>query len=167
LSALNGQRSGLTPHTHLGDEYGTVGSYIVKQGDNEAKTYNAGESWHVPAGVVHESKNAAPITKTMNAFIVEKDKPLIRLGDPRFGGESRPTHTRTKSFKEDRRALSRHALGRSILNMGIDGPFVFRRAVSFTARKWPSGAAWLGSELFLRLCLSKDGAAQQRPAVHG
>jgi quercetin dioxygenase-like cupin family protein len=115
------------PHTHLGDEYGTVGSYIVKQGDNEAKTYNAGESWHVPAGVVHESKNAAPITKTMNTFIVEKDKPLIRLGDPRFGGESRPTHTRTKSFKEDRRALSRHALGRSILNIGIDGPFVFRR----------------------------------------
>ena len=68
------------PHTHLGDEYGTVveGSYMVKQGDSEAKTYNAGQSWHVPAGVVHETKNAAPITKTMNAFIVEKDKPLIQ-----------------------------------------------------------------------------------------
>jgi quercetin dioxygenase-like cupin family protein len=38
--------TGTPPHTHLGDEYGTVieGSYTVKQGDNEAKTYSAGES---------------------------------------------------------------------------------------------------------------------------
>jgi quercetin dioxygenase-like cupin family protein len=65
-------------HTHLGDEYGSVieGSYSVKQGDGEWKTINAGESWHVPAGVVHESK-PAPTAKTINAFVVEKGKPLI------------------------------------------------------------------------------------------
>src|SRR5712671_1684506 len=46
------------PHTHPGDEYGTViaGSYAVKQGNGEWKTYKVGEAWHVPAGVVHESK---------------------------------------------------------------------------------------------------------------
>src|SRR3954470_16187484 len=45
-------------HTHLGDEYGLVieGTYSVKQGDGDWKTYNPGESWHVPAGVVHESR---------------------------------------------------------------------------------------------------------------
>jgi len=65
-------------HTHFGDEYGSVieGSYSVKQGDGEWKTCNAGESWHVPAGVVHESKPESA-SKTINGFIVEKGKPLI------------------------------------------------------------------------------------------
>jgi quercetin dioxygenase-like cupin family protein len=65
-------------HTHFGDEYGTVmeGSYSVKQGDGEWKTYHAGQSWHVPAGIVHESKPASA-AKTINAFIVEIGKPLI------------------------------------------------------------------------------------------
>jgi hypothetical protein len=34
------------------------------------------ESWHVPAGVVHESKPESA-GKTINAFIVERGKPLI------------------------------------------------------------------------------------------
>ena len=65
-------------HTHLGDEYGSVieGSYSVKQGDGDWKTYKPGKSWHVPAGVVHESKPKSA-GKTINAFIVEKGKPLI------------------------------------------------------------------------------------------
>ena len=84
-------------HTHFGDEYGTVmegsysvkhgtengrhttpasRSYSVKQGDGEWKTYHAGQSWHVPAGIVHESKPASA-AKTINAFIVEIGKPLI------------------------------------------------------------------------------------------
>jgi len=67
-------------HTHLGDEYGMVmqGSFMVKQGSDDWKTYAVGQSWHVPAGVVHESKNAVDGTKTMNFFIVEKGKPLIQ-----------------------------------------------------------------------------------------
>jgi quercetin dioxygenase-like cupin family protein len=72
--------TGTPVHTHLGDEYGTVieGSYAVKQGDGEWKTMSAGESWSALASVVHQGKNAAQTTtKTINAFIVEKGKPLI------------------------------------------------------------------------------------------
>ncbi|MBD2749467.1 cupin domain-containing protein [Microvirga sp. BT688] len=72
--------TGTPVHTHLGDEHGTVleGSYTVKQGDGEWKTMNVGESWSVPASVVHQGKNAAQsTTKMINAFIVEKGKPLI------------------------------------------------------------------------------------------
>jgi quercetin dioxygenase-like cupin family protein len=67
-------------HTHPGDEYGTVitGSYAVKQGNGEWKTYTAGETWHVPAGVVHEPKTVTIGTKTIDAYIVEKGKPLIQ-----------------------------------------------------------------------------------------
>jgi quercetin dioxygenase-like cupin family protein len=70
--------AGLRPHTHLGDEYGIVmeGAYTVKQGSGDWVTYNKGQSWHVPAGVVHESKVTVEGTKTINSFIVEKDKPL-------------------------------------------------------------------------------------------
>ena len=50
---------------------------MVKQGSEDWKTYSAGQSWHVPAGVVHESKNDTQGTKTINSFIVEKGKPLI------------------------------------------------------------------------------------------
>jgi quercetin dioxygenase-like cupin family protein len=68
------------PHTHPGDEYGTViaGSYAVKQGNGEWKTYKVGEAWHVPAGVVHESKNTMFGTKTMTGYVVDKGKPLIQ-----------------------------------------------------------------------------------------
>jgi quercetin dioxygenase-like cupin family protein len=66
-------------HTHPGDEYGTVvtGTYAVKQGDGDWKNYKSGESWHVPAGVVHESKNTSFGTRTMNAYILDKGKPQI------------------------------------------------------------------------------------------
>jgi hypothetical protein len=43
----------------------SIGSYAVKEADKEWKTYNAGQSWYVPA----EGKNEAENTKTMNAFV--------------------------------------------------------------------------------------------------
>jgi quercetin dioxygenase-like cupin family protein len=65
-------------HTHPGDEYGTVveGTVVTRQDGTEWKTVTTGQSYYVPAGVVHETKNAgdAP-AKTYNAFIVEKGKP--------------------------------------------------------------------------------------------
>ena len=68
----------LPRHTHPGDEYGSViaGAFMVKIGSEDWKTYHAGQSWHVPAGVVHESKNDVDGTKTINSLIVEKGKPL-------------------------------------------------------------------------------------------
>jgi quercetin dioxygenase-like cupin family protein len=67
------------PHTHPGDEYGTVlsGAYAIKQGNGPWKTYIAGQAWHIQPGVVHEGKNETPTAKTMHAYVVEKGKPLI------------------------------------------------------------------------------------------
>lgn len=65
-------------HTHLGDEYGSVveGVYAIREGDGEWKILKAGDSWHMAAGVVHQGKNAGEATKTLNAFVVDKGKPI-------------------------------------------------------------------------------------------
>src|SRR5215510_9005162 len=65
-------------HTHPGDEYGTVveGTLVTRQEGGEWKTVTAGQSYYVPAGVVHETKNEGNMpAKSYNAFIIEKGKP--------------------------------------------------------------------------------------------
>jgi len=65
-------------HTHPGDEYGTVteGTLVTRQDGGEWKTVTAGQSYYVPGGVVHETKNEGNvIAKSYNAFITEKGKP--------------------------------------------------------------------------------------------
>jgi quercetin dioxygenase-like cupin family protein len=65
-------------HTHPGDEYGTVveGAVVTRQEGGEWKTVEAGQSYYVPAGVVHETKNMGEKTaRTYNGFIIEKGKP--------------------------------------------------------------------------------------------
>src|SRR5262245_21946307 len=65
-------------HTHPGDEYGTVleGTLVTRQDGGEWKTVTAGQSYYVPGGVVHETKNEGNMTaKSYNAFITEKGKP--------------------------------------------------------------------------------------------
>jgi len=65
-------------HTHPGDEYGTVleGSVQTMQAGGEWKTVNAGQSYYVPANIVHETKNNGTVpAKTVNAFVVDKGKP--------------------------------------------------------------------------------------------
>jgi quercetin dioxygenase-like cupin family protein len=65
-------------HTHPGDEYGTVseGTLVTRQDGAEWKTIEAGQSYYVPAGVVHETKNAGDKpARSYNGFIVEKGKP--------------------------------------------------------------------------------------------
>jgi len=65
-------------HTHPGDEHGTVveGTLVTRQDGGEWKTVTAGQSYYVPAGVVHETKNTGNVTaKSYNAFITEKGKP--------------------------------------------------------------------------------------------
>src|SRR5262245_816796 len=65
-------------HTHPGDEYGTVveGTLVTRQEGGEWKTVAAGQSYYVPGGVVHETKNEGNVpAKSYNAFITEKGKP--------------------------------------------------------------------------------------------
>jgi quercetin dioxygenase-like cupin family protein len=65
-------------HTHPGDEYGTVveGEVVTRQDGADWKTVKAGQSYYVPAGIVHETKNVGErAAKTYNGFIVEKGKP--------------------------------------------------------------------------------------------
>src|SRR5215475_5645667 len=67
-------------HTHPGDEYGTVveGTIVTQQAGGEWKSVTAGESYHVPAWVVHETKNITDkLARTYNAFIIEKGKPRV------------------------------------------------------------------------------------------
>jgi len=65
-------------HTHPGDEYGTVteGTLVTRQDGGEWKTVTAGQSYYVPGGVVHETKNEGNMpAKSYNAFFTEKGKP--------------------------------------------------------------------------------------------
>ena len=65
-------------HTHPGDEYGTVveGTLVTRQDGGEWKTLEAGQSYYVPAGVVHETKNTGEkAARSYNGFIVDKGKP--------------------------------------------------------------------------------------------
>jgi quercetin dioxygenase-like cupin family protein len=66
-------------HTHPGDEYGTVveGTVMTRQGEGEWRTVEAGQNYYVPAGIIHETKNATDKpARTYNAWIAEKGKPL-------------------------------------------------------------------------------------------
>ena len=66
--------------THPGDEYGTVveGTIVTQQAGGEWKTVTSGESYYVPAWVVHETKNITDKpARTYNAFIIEKGKPRV------------------------------------------------------------------------------------------
>jgi quercetin dioxygenase-like cupin family protein len=67
-------------HTHPGDEYGTLmeGAVMTRQDGGEWKTVNAGESYYVPANIVHETKNVGTVAaKAINAFVLEKGKPRV------------------------------------------------------------------------------------------
>ncbi len=66
-------------HTHPGDEISYVleGEVSLLVDGQAARTVKAGESFVVPAGVVHDAHNsaAAPV-KLLGVYVVEKGKPL-------------------------------------------------------------------------------------------
>jgi quercetin dioxygenase-like cupin family protein len=66
-------------HTHPGDEisYVTDGEVMLLVDGQEPRKIKAGESFVVPAGVVHDAHNdsAAPV-KLVGVYVVEKGKPL-------------------------------------------------------------------------------------------
>lgn len=66
-------------HTHPGDEISYImeGQVDLLIDGQPARTVKAGESFVIPAGVVHDAHNtsAAPV-KLVGVYVVEKGKPL-------------------------------------------------------------------------------------------
>lgn len=66
-------------HTHPGDEISYVleGEATLLVDGQPARTVKAGESFVIPAGVIHDAHNngTAP-TKLVGVYVVEKGKPL-------------------------------------------------------------------------------------------
>ena len=72
-----GSRAGR--HTHPGDEisYVSEGEVDLLVDGQPPRTVKAGESFVVPAGVVHDAHNASNGTvKLIGVYVVEKGKPL-------------------------------------------------------------------------------------------
>jgi quercetin dioxygenase-like cupin family protein len=69
-------------HTHPGEELSVVleGSLLLEVDGQPAKTIKAGESFFIPAGVIHAGKNAGSGKAVVFAtYIVEKGKPVATL----------------------------------------------------------------------------------------
>lgn len=65
-------------HSHPGDEYVVVlqGTLELRIEGQEPRRVTAGEAYHNPQGVVHETRNVGDsVAKTVATFIVEKGKP--------------------------------------------------------------------------------------------
>ena len=72
-----GSRAGR--HTHPGDEisYVTEGEVDLLVDGQAPRTIKAGESFVVPAGVIHDAHNASnAAVKLIGVYVVEKGKPL-------------------------------------------------------------------------------------------
>jgi quercetin dioxygenase-like cupin family protein len=69
-------------HTHPGEELSIVleGTLVLEVQGQPAKTLKAGESFFVPAGVIHAGKNPGKAKAVVFAtYIVEKGKPVATL----------------------------------------------------------------------------------------
>jgi quercetin dioxygenase-like cupin family protein len=67
------------PHTHFGEEIGYVieGTLMIEQAGKPPVTLQAGGSFLIPAGTVHNATNTgAGKAKILATYIVEKGKPL-------------------------------------------------------------------------------------------
>jgi quercetin dioxygenase-like cupin family protein len=65
-------------HSHPGTEQGTLieGEITIMLEGEPDKTYRSGDSWLIPAGVIHDAKVGAMGSKAIVIYIVEKGKPL-------------------------------------------------------------------------------------------
>jgi quercetin dioxygenase-like cupin family protein len=66
-------------HTHFGEEIGYVieGTFLVEQGGKPPVTLQAGGSFLIPAGTVHNATNTGAVKgRILATYIVEKGKPL-------------------------------------------------------------------------------------------
>ncbi len=66
-------------HTHPGEELGYVleGTLLLEVDGQPPRTLNAGDSFFVPAGIVHDGRNVGSgPAKVLATYIVEKGKPV-------------------------------------------------------------------------------------------
>jgi quercetin dioxygenase-like cupin family protein len=65
-------------HTHPGPESGYMldGEMVLLIEGQPDKTLRAGDSYQVPAGVVHDGRSGAKGAKVIATYVVEKGKPL-------------------------------------------------------------------------------------------
>ena len=69
-------------HTHPGEELSIVleGTLVLEVDGQAPRTINAGESFFIPAGVIHAGKNAGSGKAVVFAtYIVEKGKPVATM----------------------------------------------------------------------------------------
>jgi len=67
------------PHTHFGEEIGYVieGTLLIEQAGKAPVTLQAGGSFLIPAGTVHNATNTGTVkARILATYIVEKGKPL-------------------------------------------------------------------------------------------
>lgn len=67
-------------HTHPGDEYATVvkGELTLHVEGRDDRKVVAGEAYHSPKGIVHETVNTGrEPAEVISTFVIEKDRPLI------------------------------------------------------------------------------------------
>ena len=81
VSAVAEFDSKATPgmHTHFGEEIGYVieGTFLIEQAGKPSVTLQAGGSFLIPAGTVHNATNTgAGKGRILATYIVEKGKPL-------------------------------------------------------------------------------------------
>ena len=71
-------------HTHPGFDaaYLLDGDLTVLERGQPGKPIQAGQSWHVRPGVVHEVKAGDRTTKVLAMYVVEKGKPLATPWPP-------------------------------------------------------------------------------------
>lgn len=66
-------------HTHPGEEFGYVvaGTFIIEIDGKPAQTLQAGDSFFVPAGVIHTARNGGSTpARVVSSYVLAKGKPL-------------------------------------------------------------------------------------------
>ena len=77
-----GANTGLHTHPGFDAAYCVEGALTVMALGRSDKFIKAGESWHIPPGIVHEVKAGDAPVKVLAAYIVEKGKPLATPYEP-------------------------------------------------------------------------------------
>jgi quercetin dioxygenase-like cupin family protein len=68
-------------HTHPGDEYTVVlqGTVELSAEGRETRRVSAGEAYHIPRGLAHETQNVGDTpARIVHVFVVDKGTPIIQ-----------------------------------------------------------------------------------------